>query len=175
MGLTSTADRLLVLMRHAKSSWSTGDPDHTRPLSVRGRRDASAAGQWLDSQGLRPDLVVVSTAARTRETFSRLQKGGALFDRVVYADEVYAADQDGLLRLLSQADPEVRTLMVIGHNPAVEETVNLLARRVGNHEWWTAMDAKFPTAAIAVIGFDGDWSDVGPGDGALLAYEVPRG
>lgn len=169
-----TPDRLLVLIRHAKSSWSTGDPDHARPLSGRGRRDGLVAGRWLVQRGLEPDLAVVSTSTRTRQTLERLSEGGARFDRVTFTDEAYDADAHGLLQLISHTDADVRTLCVIGHNPAIEDAVRLLARRVGNHRWWSAIDQKFPTSAIAVIGFDGPWSAVGPGLGALLSYTVPR-
>lgn len=168
-------ERVLVLIRHAKSSWSTGDPDHARPLSGRGRRDGVAAGRWLAQHGLRPDLAVVSTSTRTRETLERLIAGGARFDRVTFADEVYDADEHGLIDLVTHADPEVRTLVLIGHNSAIEDAVRLLAQRVGNPDWWAAIDEKFPTCGIAVIGFDGKWSGVRPGVGALLAYQVPRG
>lgn len=174
MAQMSMPDRLLVLIRHSKSSWSTDDPDHARPLSGRGRRDGLVAGRWLVQRGLLPDLAVVSTSTRTRQTLERLTEGGARFERVVFSDEVYNAGEQGLLQLVKQADADVRTLCLIGHNPAIAKAVRLLARRVGNHEWWTSMDRKFPTSAIAVIGFDGPWSHVEPGLGALLAYVVPR-
>lgn len=175
MGQLPPADRTLVLMRHAKSSWSTGDPDHARPLSGRGRRDGWAAGAWFVDHGLVPELAIVSTSTRTRQTLQRLTHGGATFGAIEFDSAIYGADEHDLVRLVTSAPSNVRTLLVIGHNRAIEEAVFLLARRVGNHEWWSAMDAKFPTAAIAVIGFDGDWSDVEPGVGALLAYAVPRG
>lgn len=104
----------------------------------------------------------------------RLVEGGARFGRVSFTDEVYDADEHGLLELIKHTDPEVRTLCLIGHNPAIEDAVRLLARRVGNHEWWAAMDEKFPTSAIAVIGFEGPWAQVDRGLGALLSYAVPR-
>lgn len=169
------SDRILVVLRHAKSSWSTGLPDHERPLSSRGRRDGAAAGEWLATRGIVPDKVIVSTAERTRQTLARVLAGGAQVGRVEHLREIYDADEHDLLGLVQAGDNSVTTLMVIGHNPSLEHFVRLLARRVGNHEWWASMDTKFPTSAIAVIGFDGDWQDVEPGVGALLHYAVPRG
>lgn len=169
------SDRILVVLRHAKSSWSTGAADHERPLSERGRRDGLAVGEWLAGRGIAPDRVLVSTSTRTRETLAQVVAGGARVGDVEFSPEVYDADDHDLLRLVRATDDSARTLLLIGHNPAVEQLVHLLARRVGNHEWWASMDAKFPTSAIAVIGFDGDWTDVEAGVGALLAYAVPRG
>ncbi|MDO5498808.1 MAG: histidine phosphatase family protein [Propionibacteriaceae bacterium] len=168
-------DRILVVMRHAKSSWSTGLPDHQRPLSGRGRRDGVAAGEWLAHRGQVPELTLVSTSERTRQTLARAQRGGAEFGRVEFAAALYAGDEHDLLELIRATGRSVRRLLLIGHNPALESLIYLLARRVGNPDWWAAMDVKFPTSAIAEIGFDGDWSDVEPGVGALMAYAVPRG
>lgn len=161
-------------MRHAKSSWSTGAPDHERPLSKRGQRDGAVAGAWLAEHGLRPQRVLVSDATRTRETAERVLAGGAELAGLSHEPALYDADEYDLLRAIRRTGNEVTTLMLIGHNPAIEETVHLLARRVCNHAWWASMDRKFPTSAIAVIGFDGSWCDVEPGVGALLAYAVPR-
>lgn len=170
-----TGDRVLILMRHAKSSWSTGLPDHERPLAARGRRDGLAAATWLTARALTPDLALVSDSVRTRQTAERLVAGGCSPARISHERELYDANERDLVRIIRRTPDEVATLMLIGHNPAIEETVHLLARRVGNHAWWAAIDEKFPTSAIAVLGFDGRWADVEPGVGALLAYEVPRG
>lgn len=175
MAAVSCSDRFLVVMRHSKSSWSSGAADHERPLSGRGRRDGFAAGAWLAGRGIEPERVLVSTSTRTRETLAQVVAGGARLGDVEFSREVYDADAEDLFQLVRGTDDSARTLLLIGHNPAVEDLVHLLARRVGNHEWWASMDAKFPTSAMAVIGFDGDWTDVEAGVGALLAYAVPRG
>ncbi|HHV21686.1 MAG TPA: histidine phosphatase family protein [Propionibacterium sp.] len=169
------SERVLIVLRHAKSSWSTGLPDHERPLSPRGRRDGVAVGEWLTAQGLVPDRALVSTSERTRQTLARVLAGGAEIGPVEFLRDIYDADAHDLLRLVQATDNAVHTVLLIGHNPTLEEFVHLLARRVGNREWWASMDAKFPTSAVAVIGFDGDWTDVEPGVGALLNYAVPRG
>lgn len=168
-------DRVLILMRHAKSSWSTPAPDHERPLSARGRRDGLAAGAWLGERQLEPQLALVSDSTRTRQTVERLVLGGLTLPDVHYDREIYDGNERDLVRLIRRTPDEVTTLLLIGHNPTLEDTLHLLARRVGNHAWWAAIDEKFPTSAIAVLGFDGDWADVEAGVGALLAYEVPRG
>lgn len=167
------ADRVLVVMRHSKSSWHTGAPDHERPLSARGQRDALAAGAWLAERGIEPERAVVSTSLRTRQTVDHVAAGGAGLGAIDFDRAVYETDEQGLLELVRATDDSVRTLLLIGHNPTLEDLIRLLARRVGNHKWWAALDLKFPTSAIAVIGFDGAWTDVEPGVGALLAYQVP--
>lgn len=175
MSVTSRSTRTLVLMRHSKSRCSTGAPDHDRPLSGRGRRDGLAAGDWLAGRGLTPELTLVSSAERTRQTLDRVTTGGAEIGAVEVVADLYASDERTVLELVSGVDDAVHTLMVVGHNPAIEETVRLLARRSGHHAWWSAMDEKFPTSAIAVIEFDSDWAKVEPASGALVAYAVPRG
>lgn len=122
-----------------------------------------------------PDLVLVSSATRTRQTLAYMSDGGSGYAASSVVPALYRADEDVVADVITTTGDTVGTLLVIGHNPAVEDAVRLLARRVGNHEWWAAMDEKFPTSAIAVVGFDGTWGDVEPGVGALLAYAVPRG
>lgn len=174
-GPSRSGGRTLVLMRHSKSSWSTAAPDHERPLSARGRRDGLAAGVWLREHRLEPELALVSDSTRTRQTAERLVLGGLPLPDTRFVREIYDGNERDLVRLIRRTPDEVTTLLLIGHNPALEDTLHLLARCVGNYEWWAAIDAKFPTSAIAVLGFDGGWADVEAGVGALLAYEVPRG
>ena len=169
------ADRILVALRHAKSSWSTGAPDHDRPLSGRGRRDARAAGHWLAERGVLADLSVVSTSTRTQQTLAGIVAAGAETGEVRSTRAVYDSDSTGLVEIVQELPDTARTVLLVGHHPALEELVRTLARRVGNHDWWASMDVKFPTSAIAIIGFDGNWGDVEPGVGALLDYVVPRG
>ncbi|OYO20834.1 phosphohistidine phosphatase [Enemella dayhoffiae] len=165
----------LVLMRHAKSSWSTDAGDHERPLSTRGRRDARAAGAWLAEQGLQPDLVLCSTSTRTRQTLSGLRDGGLEPRSVRHDRRLYEATIEELVQELHTVDAAVDTVLVIGHNGGIEEGVGFLAARRGHRDWWAAIDEKFPTAAIAVIEVAPDWRELRRGCGTLRAYQVPRG
>jgi phosphohistidine phosphatase len=157
----------LILMRHGKSSWETDLPDHQRPLAPRGRRDAVAAGRELAARSVRPNLVLCSTAVRTRQTWERVQAGGLEADQVEYADDVYQASLEELLGLVHQVHDQVGTLMMIGHAPGVPA---LAADLVGSD----ALDPDdFATSAIALIDVDEPWSSLSRG--RLRDFLVPRG
>ena len=171
--------RRLVLLRHAKSAWPDLPdlPDHERPLAKRGRRDAPAAGRWLREAGFIPDRVLCSTACRTRETWQLMvPELGPGPPPVSYQDQVYAADSETLLRLARQAGPGTSSMMIIGHNPGLQDLALTLA---ASPDGDTAAGltqraaAKFPTAAIAVLAFAGAWSRLGPGGAQLIAFVTP--
>src|SRR5262245_6241843 len=111
----------LYLLRHAKSSWKdTSLPDHDRPLAGRGRRAAKAIAGHLREQGIEPELVLCSTARRARETLERIEPAlGA--SALCLEDELYAAGAPALLERLRSVPDPVGSVMLIGHNPALEE------------------------------------------------------
>lgn len=131
----------LVLLRHAKSSWTENVPDHMRPLAGRGRRAAPLAGRWLWAEGYVPGLVLCSTARRARQTWQLAESG--LLDAaeaggpaepgtgsappVSYEREVYHASAAGLLDLLHRQPASVRTLALVGHEPGMSELALALA------------------------------------------------
>lgn len=159
----------LILMRHAKSSWDDARvPDHDRPLNERGRRDAPRIGAWLAARGLTPEAALVSTAARTRETWALL---GPAFVEVPMTPrrDLYHATPDEILRAL-RAAPEVRSLLVLGHQPGI----GACAARLPAAPPRDAAFVKYPTAATAVIDLDADaWDAVDWGRGALAHFIVP--
>jgi phosphohistidine phosphatase len=150
----------LLVLRHAKAAPGGGTPDIERSLTERGRRDAEAAGEWLRGRGLTPDLVLCSTAARTRETLERL----AVPAPVRYESQIYANDADALLTLVRETDDDVRTLLLVGHNPSVHQLV---------HDLTGAAPNAYPTCALAVIEWAGGWTDAWPGAGTLAAFHTP--
>ncbi|TVL91587.1 histidine phosphatase family protein [Streptomyces sp. SAJ15] len=172
--MTAGQTRRLVLLRHAKSAWPEV-PDHERPLAGRGRRDAPAAGRWIREAGRVPDLVVCSTARRTRETWelATAELGGAA-PAVTYEPRAYAATAAELLDVVRGTPDGVRTLLLIGHNPGVEELVSLLAGAAAGDALERARE-KFPTSAIAVLAWSGPWSALAPGGARLTDFTVPRG
>ena len=121
--------RTLVLLRHAKSSWrQTGTSDFDRRLSGRGVRDGGSFGKRLADDLASPDLVLCSTARRTRDTLAFLVPGLVDPRRVQYEDALYHASAATLLdRIRSVTDPQVRTLMIVGHNPGLTELADQLA------------------------------------------------
>ena len=164
--------KTLYLLRHAKSSWD--DPslaDHERPLAPRGRKAARRIGAYLTEHGIEPELVLCSTAARTRETLAGL--GSAIPDTTQVEAEkaVYGAGAWDLLRRVRRAPAGVVSLMVIGHNPGLEDLAGMLA---SGGDRLPALRAKFPTGALATLVFEGTWSDLEPGDAELTGFVTPR-
>ncbi len=159
----------LILMRHAKSDWSgSGQKDHDRPLNGRGRRNVAAVGDWLAERGLIPDAALVSSAARTQETWARL--GGALA-RGPKTDrgELYHASPEVMLAEL-RAAPDVGTLLMLGHQPGIGALARALLAEAPDDPAY----ARYPTLATAVIDFDvEDWASVAPGTGRLEGFVTP--
>ena len=167
--------RRLVVLRHAKSAWPEGVPDHQRPLAPRGRRDAPAAGTALAETDSLPDLALCSTAVRARQTWELASAEWGTPPPVRYEPRLYAADVPELLHAVHQVPPEVETLLLIGHNPGLEDLVLDLA----GDSLDDALDevrVKFPTSAIAVLAWHGStWRDLAPGTALLTGVTVPRG
>ncbi len=176
--------RELVLFRHAKSAWPDV-PDHQRPLARRGRRDAPVMGRWLRGAGHVPDQVLCSTARRARQTWQFAQDGLGATPPVSFDDDLYLGSAVQLLDLIRGAPSAARTLLVVGHDPAVPELALMLAATApaGDAEGGSGaapaaafdrMRAKFPTAAIAVLRFGGNWDQLAPGSARLTTFVTPR-
>jgi len=175
--------RTLVLFRHAKSAWPDV-PDHDRPLARRGIRAAPLMGRWLREAGFLPGQVLCSTARRARETWQFAQAGLAASPPVTFDVRIYEAAATDLLVLIRQASPATGTLLLIGHNPAIEDLALLLAAPPDAAALPEAggagpgdvdrMRSKFPTAAIAVLESPGSWHDLAPGQARLTAFVTPR-
>ncbi len=160
----------LILARHAKSAWD--DPtqdDFDRPLNRRGRKSAPAIGAWLASKGYLPDVVLVSGARRTVETWERMSPHLPETAEMQSAPALYIAEPQVILGVLrSQTAPSV---MLIGHNPGFALLANALAATPPDHEKFD----QYPTAATTVFEFDVDtWSEVAPGSGRVVDFAVPR-
>ena len=168
-------DHILYLLRHAKSSWDEPLPDHERPLAARGIRDAGAAGRLLGDRGWHPDLVLCSTAVRTRQTWQWASAAGARAGEVRDVQAIYEASVARLLGLVQQTAEEIECLMLIGHGPGLPGLVESLGARPEPREAWARMDAKYPTAGLAALRLPGSWADISPGQAELIAFEVPRG
>jgi phosphohistidine phosphatase len=169
------SDHTLYLLRHAKSAWDQPLPDHERPLARRGSRDARAAGRLLADRGWRPDLVLCSTAVRTRQTWQRASAFGARAGAVRFVGAIYEASVDHLLALVRQTPDDVGSLMLIGHGPGLPGLAAALGSRPEPQDAWARMDRKYPTSGLAVLRLPGRWADAAPGEAELLVFEVPRG
>ncbi|WP_405528580.1 histidine phosphatase family protein [Streptomyces avidinii] len=171
--MTSGDSRSLVVLRHAKSAWPEV-PDSERPLAPRGRRDAPEAGRWLREADCVPDLVVCSSARRTRQTWDLVATELGAITPVIHDARIYRATARELLGVVREIPAQVRTLMLIGHNPGVQELVLLLAGEADGYALEQTR-TKFPTSAIAVLRVPGPWSSLEPGAARLTDMVVPRG
>lgn len=169
------APRRLVVLRHAKSAWPEGVPDHERPLAPRGLRDAPAAGRALAEAGCRPDLALCSTAVRARRTWELARARWDAPPPTRFDPRLYGADVPELLDVVRETPDEVGTLLLVGHNPGLEELVLALAVE-GLGDALDQVRLKFPTSAIAVLTWQGpDWRTLAPGAALLTSMTVPRG
>jgi phosphohistidine phosphatase len=163
----------LLLLRHAKAAWPSGTLDLDRPLAKRGQDAALVMGDYLKSERLEPDLVVISPALRTQETWERVQPFlGEIETR--RDGRIYEAPVGRLLEVLRGIESETRTLLVIGHNPGFEELAKLLIGE-GDMEGILRLGQKYPTAGLAVIDFSlDDWADIAHRSGRLERFITPK-
>ncbi|MEV4790034.1 SixA phosphatase family protein [Streptomyces tuirus] len=167
--------RRLIVLRHAKSTWPLDVVDHERPLAPRGRRDAPAAGRALADADLLPDLALCSTAVRARRTWDLAAAEWGTPPPVRHDRRLYAAGPSGLLAVVHEVPAAVETLLLLGHNPGLEELVLALAGD-GLDDTLEQVRTKFPTSAIAVLAWRGTaWRDLAPGTALLTSVTVPRG
>ncbi len=161
----------LLLLRHSKSAWPDGVDDHDRPLGGRGLKAAPLMGRYMAREGLVPDLALISTARRTQETWALVD--AELPDDIERRDvgEIYEAAAERIAGVIRGVDASVRTLLVVGHNPGLQELALDLA---GEGERLGGVSEKFPTGALAVIDFAVAWGDVVGGSGVLERFVVPR-
>ena len=167
--------RTLLLLRHAKSSWD--DPvsnDFDRPLAPRGRKAAPLMGAAIAARHWLPDRALVSPSLRTRETWDLLSPHLPTGVEVAYPDQLYMAGVDDILNLVRAAPETTGTLLVLGHNPGLEELAVLLADDSSDPEALGRMRKKFPTAALARFEVKTEWPELGPGDARLTHFLRPK-
>lgn len=167
--------RRLILLRHAKTERDApSGKDRDRRLDERGHHDGAEIGQWLALNDYRPDLVLVSTATRTQETWELL-RAAMPSTRAKHLPELYGADPSELLSIIrdaAAADPQC--LLILAHNPGLHElALGLISG--GDAAGRRALAANLPTAGVVVIDFDtDDWSDVSFRSGQLERFASPK-
>jgi phosphohistidine phosphatase len=165
------ATRTLVLIRHAKAA--DGPVDIERSLTTRGRRDARAVSDWLAKLGVAPERVVVSPAARARQTWAEAAAALPGVGEPVVDDRIYDNALDVLLDIVHETPDDVRTLVLVGHNPSVGELAYRLDDGAGDRG--NEMLGGFPTSAVAVFEVSVPWSDLAPQGATLRHCAAPRG
>jgi phosphohistidine phosphatase len=160
----------LYLLRHAKSSWDDPDlEDRERPLNKRGMRSAAKIERYLKDAKIKPDLVLVSPAERTRQTLEQISGAFGSRTRTQVESALYS-DPSKVLPILNATPEAVGAVMVIGHNPWTQDLASSLAREGDRLD---ALRGDFPTAALATLAFRGTWSDLAPGSARLVDYVMP--
>ncbi|MBZ4017457.1 SixA phosphatase family protein [Streptomyces purpurogeneiscleroticus] len=166
--------RRLLLLRHAKAARPPGTVDHERPLSDRGRHDARVAGRLLVKADWLPDLVLCSTARRTRETWELAAAELAGLPPVRYESRLYAPSVPELLAVVHEVPAHVPTLLVVGHNPSLRDAILMVAGDGVGPELEQVRE-KLPTAAIALLTWRGTWAQLGSRTALLTGLVVARG
>lgn len=165
--------RELLILRHAKSDWDAGtSSDHERPLAKRGKRDAPRVGEWLYREGLVPDLVISSPARRAKQTAVKVCNSMDYKKKKIRWDaDVYDAEVPDLLRVLARCPGDARTVLLVGHNPGLEDLVRFL----GGEEVDEPADGKLlPTATLARLEMPDAWSALDSGCAQLTSITRPR-
>ena len=151
--------RTLFLLRHAKSSWKNKDlADFERPLNSRGRKAAETMGAYLKQESVNPELILSSCAVRARETIEIVLRSAKLKPELRFDERIYEASSARLHEVITQIDKGVQSILIVGHNPGLEELISVLT---GNFE-------AMPTAALAKISLKiSDWTNAGSKYGTL--------
>ena len=167
--------RRLMLLRHAKSDWSTpGGRDLDRPLSTRGREAAPKMGAYMARHALVPDLIVASPAARVAETLAHILPAFDVPPKIRRENRLYETGADTLVEVIQEMPKGAHSVLLVGHNPGIAELASLLIA-AGDVEARQQLIEKFPTAALAVIDFPlDDWGKLHPKAGRLDRFVVPR-
>ena len=169
----------LLLLRHAKAERDVpGIDDETRALAPRGRQDAARIGQFLREETYVADLVLCSTALRTRQTLELLLPELGVRPAVQYLAELYLARRDTMLSIIRQARESAGSLMIVGHNPGLADCAHALAREPDDRKMrkrFLAMAERFSTGSLAVLDFEiAQWHGVEAGSGELELFVRPK-
>jgi phosphohistidine phosphatase len=168
--------RRLLLLRHAKAERSVppGKHDHDRVLAERGREQAPLMGAYMARHGLVPERAIVSNAARTRETWKLVAASFPKTPKVTFEERIYEATPQAILQAVKECGRDVHTLLVVGHNPGLQELAAMLIAS-GSVEARQRLNEKYPTAGLAVIDFAlDDWAKLHPDAGRLDHFVSPR-
>lgn len=165
--------RELLLLRHGKSDWDKDCDDFDRPLNARGQRDAARIGCWMQAHHLLPDGIFSSPARRAAQTAQAIcTNAGTAPDRVLWIGRLYLASLETLLEFIGSISTNRRRVMLIGHNPGLEDLLEYLSLAAGRYR---QQGKLLTTATLACLSLDGDWSHLDRGSCELERFIRPRG
>jgi len=177
-GSPASASLRLVLLRHAKSAWDNPDlSDHDRPLAPRGARAAKQMGAFISQSGLQPQLILCSSAQRALDTLELAEAAWPRRSEVQIDRSIYLCGVDDLRERIAETGGTARSLMVIGHNPDMEELASsLLTGTARQDEAAKALLSKYPTTGLAVFDLPiATWVELCPETtGKLVLFQTPR-
>ena len=159
--------KTLLILRHAKSSWKDARlADHDRPLNLRGKEDAPRMGALLADEGLIPDLILSSTAKRAKTTSEAAAEASGYDGEIFYSRDLYHADPEAYIYALRVQPSSYESVMVVGHNPGLEELVDVL----------TGESLRLPTCALVQVSLPIEaWEELtDETEGTLVKFWQPR-
>lgn len=163
----------LVLLRHAKAEHPDGVDDHERALALPGRRQAARVGAAMAAAGVVPDLVLCSSSLRTRQTWELVRGGLPVEPPVEFRGEVYEAGASSLVEIVRGVPDEVRTLLVVGHEPTMSHAAELLAGPGSEEAAYLRVQVGVPTASWSVLEAEVPWAQWAPSEAVLVGLHTP--
>ncbi len=167
--------RRLLLLRHAVAEQTGGIDDADRRLTDRGHRDAMEVGRWLADRQITCDVALCSSSMRTRDTWAAATDGGATAGVVKVRPELYLGGTREVLEVLHTEAANAATVLVVGHAPTMPSLARMLTDGAGSSTAQAALAEGYPTSALAVLRYAGDWLALAPGTCALDDFYIGRG
>jgi phosphohistidine phosphatase len=164
--------RRLVLLRHAKAEHHGGVSDEMRTLSPSGRKQAALVGSLMADAGLAPDVVLCSSAVRTRQTYELLATTLNVSSEVVVSEDLYGAGLSGTLAVIAEVPASVETVLVVGHEPVMSGVASVLAGPESDSAALARVRVGLPTGAFAVLEVASSWSGLTRGSAVLTQFVV---
>ncbi|MEZ5691112.1 MAG: histidine phosphatase family protein [Rickettsiales bacterium] len=164
----------LIILRHGQAvNAGFNEHDHSRELTSRGIKEATEMGELLASGDFIPDKVICSTAQRTRMTFDNIEKALSEPLNVDYLPQIYNASEHEIFNQIVTITDDIKTLMLIGHNPALYQ-ISLTLAKDGDKTMHDNLHTGFPTCSLAIIEFNGKWQDIMLSRSKILLFSTPK-
>lgn len=171
---TNSDKKQLIVLRHGKAAYPPV-PDHERPLADRGNAEAPAAGRWLVDHSIYPDAIITSDAVRTRQTTTWvLNELGEKAPTPYLDSRLYLCSASQALAVINETEEQVRTLMVVGHMPWVQELGMRLASVDSDEKAVLDMAERYPTLGMMVFNIPNQWANLDGRDADMTHFVVPR-